>query len=316
MLLPALPPQPAIVAPAPSPQEAEAALLDAFDWGRPLPEAPRLKGKAALEYHWLRAAATFDPAMGLPSSPFTAGPEAEAIRRLMKAPKARMGAALKAITLHRSGTALALWRWGQVQVRTGAFDAPLRRIWEDRLLAAGPALTRGYALRHALCWSLAEKDEARFLALRSGSRPETEDTLKGFQRLFGLLGGPSPTLRLWDLPDLGYQDRGLDQLGVRRIWICPAENETLQVIPADTVWIIPSETGSLNEREASLTESLLAEGQPLALRLRAAGRKAHFAPSRPAFERLGLSWFPILMELDAQGAVQSIQMGDAAPRRP
>jgi hypothetical protein len=193
-----LPPQqtpPAIVSPAPREPDAESALLEAYDWGHPLPPTPKLKGPMALEYQWLRAAATFNPGHGLPAAPFSAGrgrSEAEALRRLFKAPGDQLGTALKALPLHESGTALALWRWGQVQVRNGRFDATLRRSWEDRLLGAGPALTRGYALRHALCWALAEGDEARLSGLRSVAGSTSEDILKGFQRLFGLVGGPTP----------------------------------------------------------------------------------------------------------------------------
>jgi hypothetical protein len=319
MPLPTLQTPPAIVAPASRSQEAEAALLEAFDWGRPLPPAPKLKGTAAVKYQWSRAAATFDPAQGLPVSPFATGQgrrEAEAFRRLLQAPKDEIPGALKALPLRETGTALGLWRWGQLQVRTGAFDASLRRMWEDRLLTAGPALTRGYALRHALCWALAEQDEGRFAAVRMKANPEAEDTLKGFQRLFGLLGGPSPVLRLWSLPELDYRDLRLDQLGALRVWIRPAEDGPLPDIPAGTAWIIPSDSGSLDEREASLSEALLAEGQALAARLRTAGRSARFAPSRPAFERLGLAWFPILIELDAKGDIKAIRMGDAAPYGP
>ncbi len=310
---------PAEIQPArPSPAELENRLLDAYDWGQPLPpEAP--KGPTAAAHRWLGAAATFDPRGNLPANPFATGPgrrEAEAFRRLLTAPKDQISGALKALPIRASGTALGLWRWGQLQVRTGTFDAALRRIWEDRLLAAGPALTRGYALRHALCWALAEQDEARFAAVRSRTNQDAEDTLKGFQRLFGLLGGPSPVLRLWTLPELDYRDSPLDQFGATRAWIRPAEDGPLPEIPAGTAWIIPSTTGTLDERDASLSAPLLAEGRLLAARLRSTGRSALFAPSRPAFERLGLVWFPILIELDGKGAIRSIRMGDAAPDRP
>ena len=317
-----LPPQqtpPTIVSPAPSEPDAENALLDAYDWGNPLPPTPKLKGAAALEYQWLRAAATFDPGRGLPDDPFTAGrgrTEAEALRRLFKAPEGRIGDAVKTLSLHEAGTALALWRWGQVQVRNGRFDASLRRSWEDRLLGAGPDLTRGYALRHALCWALAEQDEVRLSGIRSVADAMAEDTLKGFQRLFGLLGGPMPILRLWTLPGLDYRDVRLDQLGGVRTWICPLEDGPIPEFPTGTNWIIPSASGGLDERDASLSEPLLKEGQALAERLRPAGRSAFFAPSRAAFERLGLVWFPILIELDGKGDIRVIHMGDAAPQRP
>ena len=313
------PTPPVVVSPAPTGQDAENALLEAFDWGQTLPATPKLKGSVAVQYQWLRAAATFDPGHGLPANPFATGRgrrEAEAVRHLLQAPKEQIGGALKALAIRESGTALALWRWGQVQAKNGSFDAATRRSWEDRLLIAGPNMTRGYALRHALCWALMEQDEARFAAIRSLAGTASDEYLSGFQRLFGLLGGPSPTLRLWALPALEYSDLRLDQLGGTRTWICPTEAGPLPELPADTSWIIPSASGSLGEREASLSESLLGEGRALADRLRAAGRAAFFAPSRAAFEGLGLAWFPILIELDPKGDVRSIRMGDAAPDKP
>jgi hypothetical protein len=223
---------------------------------------------------------------------------------------------LQALTLRHTGTALALWRWGQAQVRGQAFSTSLRQAWEDRLLGAGPALTRSYALRHALCWALAERDEARLLALRTQTHGEAEGLMKTFQRLFALLGAPSPVLRLWALPQLEYQDLALDRLQAAHIWICPVEEGALPPLPSGTAWIIPSATGDLDERDASLSGAVLTEGQALAARLQAANRQAHFAPSRTAFEALGLAWFPILIELDTAGNIRTIRMGDAAPAKP
>ncbi|MBI1753671.1 MAG: hypothetical protein HY014_08845 [Acidobacteria bacterium] len=321
MPLPALQAPPAITAPDPASrdQEPEIALLEAFDWEKPLPALPKLKGAAALSYRWLRAAATFEPERGLPADPFAGGPdrqEAEALRRLLKTPKKQLPAALKDLPLRRAGTALALWRWGRLQARGGAFDAALRRLWEDRLLAAGPALTRGYGLRHALCWALAEQDEARLAALRPAPGADSESTFKDFQRLFGLIGGPSPVFRLWTLPGLDYQDLRLDQLGASRIWVCPALKDALPPLPAGTAWILPSETGYQDAADASLSAPLMDEGQALGQRLREAGRNAQFAPSRTAFEKVGLAWFPILITLNAKGDIQAIRMGDAAPEHP
>ncbi len=313
------PPPPAVVEAAPSTQEAENALLEAFDLGGPLPATPALPGAAALPYQWLQAAATFDPVQALPDSPFATGPEgqeAEALRRLFKLSKDRVKSALKGLPLRESGTALALWRWGQLKVRARAFDAPTRRLWEDRLLAAGPALTRGYALRHALCWALAERNLARFSAVKARAGEEAADTVAGCQRLFGLLGGPSPVLRFWTLPGLDYRDLGLNELGAQRVWIRPAENGPLPELPAGTAWIIPSPSGSLGERDASLTGASLNEGESLASRLRMEGRSAFFAPSWFPFVQIGLAWFPILIDLDAKGNLRSIRMGDAAPARP
>lgn len=313
------PPPPAIVETAPTIQEAENALLDAFDLGAPLPAAPTLVGEAGLRYQWLLTAATFDPAQALPDCPFASGrerQEAEALRRLLRLPKDRLLGALKALPLRESGTALALWRWGQVQVRTKAFDAPTRRLWEDRLLAAGPGDTRGYALRHALCWALAERNGARFATVKARAGQDAADILTGIQRLFGLLGGPSPVLRFWTLPSLDYRDLRLDELGTTRIWIRPVEAGPLPAIPQGTVWIIPSAFGNLDIRDASLTGASLNEGQSLAERLGKDNRSAFFAPCRAAFEQTGLAWFPILIDLDAKGNLRSIRMGDAAPDRP
>lgn len=309
---------PAEIRPAPpSPAEREERLLEAYDWGQPLPEAP--KGPGVTAYRWLRTAATFDPRTGLPANPFPQGAahgEAESLRTLMKAPADRVAARLAALPLRQSGTALALWRWGQAQVREGHFPAKVRQAWEDRLLAEGPALTRGYALRHALSWALAGKDEARFAAIKAAAPPDADSIVAGFQRLFGLIGGPSPDLRLWSLPDLDYQDLRLDQLGAPRVWICPAGEGPLPDIPPRVAWIIPSAEAGLDARSASLPEDLLVEGRALATRLRTTGRTARFAPSRAAFEALGLAWFPILIDLDDQGNVEAIRMGDAAPRNP
>lgn len=315
----ALPPTPpAVVRPAPpTAAQLQDQALDAYDWGRPLPQAP--EGPGASAYRWLQAAATFDPQRELPADPFPAGGsrrEAEALRALMKAPAHRLAAALAAQPLRQAGTALALWRWGKAQVREGRFTSRIRKAWEDHLLAKGPDLTRGYALRHALCWALADQDEARFTALKAQAGDSAAPILARFQRLFGLLGGPSPILRLWTLPGQEYQDLRFDQLGARRLWIRPADDGPLPDLPADVVWIVPSLEAGTDERSAQLPTGLAPEIQALSARLQAAGRTVRYVPSRAAFEALGLAWFPILIELDAQGNFRTVRMGDAAPRKP
>jgi hypothetical protein len=94
------------------------------------------------------------------------------------------------------------------------------------------------------------------------------------------------------------------------------EDGPLPEIPMGTSWIIPSTSGGLDERDASLSEPLMEEGRALANRVQLAGQAAFFAPSRGAFESLGLVWFPILIELDGKGDIRAIRMGDAAPDRP
>ncbi|WP_243324351.1 hypothetical protein [Geothrix sp. SG200] len=312
------PTPPAEVRPAPpTAAQLQDQALDAYDWGRPLPAAPRGPGAAA--YRWLQAAATFDPLAAPPADPFPPGAarrEAEALRALMQAPQARLAKNLTALPLRQAGTALALWRWGKAQVREGRFTPAIRQVWEDRLLAKGPALTRGYALRHALCWALADQDETRLAALKARAEEPAEPILSQFQRLFGMLGGPSPVLRLWTLPGQEYQDLRLDQLGARRIWIYPAGEGPWPELPADVAWVIPSLEAGMDERSASIPEGLAAEVHALSARLRAAGRTAHYVPSRAAFEVLGLAWFPILIDLDEQGNIRTVRMGDAAPRNP
>ncbi|HEX4845300.1 MAG TPA: hypothetical protein VFV26_03715 [Geothrix sp.] len=316
--LTALPPTPpAEVRPAPpSPAELQNRLLEAYDWGLPLPAPPRGSGTPA--FRWLRAAATSDPQRG-PANPFPPGPahrEAEALRALFKAPENRLAGRLAALPLQQPGTALALWRWGKARMREGRFTPDVRRTWEDRLLAEGPALTRGYALRHALCWALADQDEARFASLKARADATADPVLAQFQRLFGLLGGPSPVLRLWTLPALDYQDVRLDQLGAARLWVLPAEEGPLPELPPEVAWIIPSLHAGLDDRSASLPEGLMEEARALASRLQAEGRTARYVPDRAAFESLGLAWFPILIELDGQGNLKAIRMGDAAPEKP
>lgn len=316
-MLPPSPP-PVVQAPPVPQQDAETRLLEAYDWSRPLPEAPHLKGAAAARYRWLQTAATFTPG-SLPPDPFPPGPdhqEAEALRTLLNPSPKDVARGLGSLSLRQPGTALALWRWGRLQVRRKIFGRTLRRAWEDRLLEEGPTLTRSYALRHALCWALADHDEVRFAALKARTAAWASETSAGFQRLFGLLGSPSPTLRLWSLPGLTYHDLRLDQLRARRIWVLPAGSAPLPPLPPGVAWIIPDGTGDQDPRGAELAPHLRREGEALAARLKAAGRQAWFAPSREDMERLGLAWFPILITLDERGRLQDIRMGDAAPDHP
>lgn len=316
MLSPA-PPAEVQEAPQPAP-DPTAQVLEAFDWGRPLPPMPDLKGAAALRDRWLRLALTWDPGT-LPGNPFPAGAdhaEVQRLRALLKAPLAHLAVSLKAQSLQQPGTALALWRWGQRQVRRGTFTPDLRKAWEEKLRSGGPSLTQGYALRHALCWALADQDEARFATLKTGAPGDAAGILAAFQRLFGSLGGPSPVIRLWSLPDLAYQDLRLDQLGTRRLWIRPADPGPLPTFSADLTWIVPSETVAMEARGANLDAEAQNEGEALATRVRATGRRAFYLPIREDLERIGLSWFPILIDLDGAGNLKSIRMGDAAPEHP
>ena len=300
--------------PPPLPLEtAEAEVLERWDAAAALDARPsgpvEVRDRAALA--WLRAA--LGP--GLPANPFRRGTpdhrEAEAVRALLQAAPERRAALLQALRPLRAGSRAALWRWGQALVRQGALPRALRHAWEDLLLEGGPALLRGFALRHALCFALAEGDAARFAALRERYGEGADDVFGQVQPAFALLGAPAPRLRLWHLPGLEEDARPLSELGARRIRVQPLEEGLPEALP-DQAWLAVSLLQDLPEEAAGLEGSPRAAAEGLAARLRSAGRSAWFAPSRGALQALGLQWFPVLLELDAEGRVASIRMGDAA----
>jgi hypothetical protein len=294
-------------------------LFNAYDLGEPLPPEPALPAKERAAYRWLRAAATA-PAGKAPADPFPARSashkEAESLRGFLALPTAEALRRLPTLPLQEPGSQLALWRWGQALTRRGEFTRIQRRTFEDRLLEGpGVDLLQGYALRHALCFALAEKDEARLADLRAKVPEGQEPIFKGFQSAFGLLGGFMPPTRLWLLPGGEAQDLSLGREGAP-VWIAPPGEGDLPPLPPGTTWVIPSLSGGQDSAEPRLVVPLAAEAQPLATRLGAARRTALFAASRTPFERLGLVYFPILMRFDGQGRVLDIRMGDAAPTEP
>ena len=274
---------------------------------------------------WLRSAALSER----PDNPFqkhTASfAEAEALLTLMETDRTQaemIGTLLSKLKVQESGTAMALWRWARREERIRPWSSATRRIWEDKLMAKGvPAMLNGYALRHGLCWALAEKDEARFAELKAAWGQDAPSLFASFQGLFGWFDGISPKLRLWKLPGLEYQDGRMDSLlafdGGRssRIWISP-EIGSLSKMPVDTAWIVPSATGGQNSNETSLAGVEKSAGETISINVARAKGEAYFAPSRTDFEVLGLVFFPILIELDHKGAIKDIRMGDAAPPRP
>ncbi len=305
-------------------RDAVAQMLENFDAEDPSikPSDPRVAPKDRLSLRWLRNAARND----FPENPFTlksaSHAEAEGLRALLRAPEDQRSALLSKLTLKESGTALALWRWARRCDRAGGMRPMVRHATEDLLLSKNiPNLLQGYALRHALCWALAENDEARFAALKSKWGEDAASMIQGFQSLFAILGSPSPELRLWEIPTLQYRDLRLGSLKAangsiaRRIWICPVEGD-LPKIPADTAWIVPTSQGQMNIEDSSLTGASLKEGEALGARLAPGHGHAYLAPSENAFSAVGLTFFPILIELDDKGAIQRIRMGDAAPSKP
>jgi hypothetical protein len=302
---------PAVQAPdsAPTYAEAEFLLLDRLDLDQPLPQVPALKGRDRRAYAWLQAAATWKA--GPPANPFTEGTaerkEAEALRAFVATPTEPR---LARLPLALSGSRLLLWRWMKAREAKAPLSLELRRAVETRLLEPGPPTIRGWALRHALCFTLAERDLAHFATLRQAHGSLAQGLFAGFQSLFALLDGPSPVFRLWDLPSLASQDHGLGELGSDRVWIAPIDAPPAE----DVAWIIPSARGELGDREAQLQGDTLQEARDLGTKLQ--GRKASFAASAAEWERQGLSYFPALIELDGEKRIRAIRMGDAAPARP
>ena len=295
--------------------------FDAEDPALPLREPDvALADKPSLR--WLRSAAQKE----FPVNPFPKGndsfAEAEALLALQKADRAQADRQLPKLKIQEPGSALALWRWARRQEQVRPWSPGARQAWEDKLMAENaPAVLNGYALRHALCWALAEKDEARFAELKAALGQDAPSLFASFQGLFGWFGDLSPVLRLWVLPELDYRDLRLDGLlafdgsKASRIWISP-EATPLPQLPAGTAWIIPSATGSQNANETSLNPMEEAAGTSISSNLSMAKGHAYFEPSRAEFEPFGLVFFPILIELDLKGRIQHIRMGDAAPPRP
>ena len=302
MLLP-----PAIQASAPASKlaKAENAFLLDLDAGVEPKAAPELDARDRAAFIWLKQASAWK-AGDRPASPFAKGSagdsEAKAWSAFLGGAK---GDAAK-LPLRMTGSRMLLWSWMRDREHHGPLPKAQRQALEDRLLAGGPAVIRGWALRHALCFLVAEKDFARFADLKARHGAEAPDTFTAVQSLLSLFGSPGPEFRLWHLPDLAYRDLLLKDLGARLVWICPPG----PTAPEGAAWIIPSETGDQNEREASLNLDRRQEADKLAAQVKG---QAWFAASRSAWEASGLQWFPILIVLNPEGDITSVRMGDAAP---
>lgn len=290
----------------PSEEDREQNLLSALDAGEPLLRPANIPVPDQPAFDWLWNAAAWKPGMKAPASSFPKGSKAEHEAQAWRAFLASGEGAAK-LPLSQSGSRLLLWEWMRNRDRHAPLPKHARRAIEDRLLAGGPSIIRGWALRHALCFAIAEKDGARFAALKIAHGAESPETFGSAQALFGVLDGPSPVFRLWQLPGLHYQDATLGQLGARKVWICPPGI----AVPDGAAWIIPSQSGVLNGREADLSSGMKEEAKALTPELK--GRAAWFAASKTEWEAIGLNWFPALIELDGSGNITRVRMGDAAP---
>lgn len=312
--MPPLPPAPAprqaIVSVAPQTPllgDAERDLLTTLDEGNPPVRPANIPAPDLPAYDWLWNAAAWQPGQALPANPFPKGSAAAREAQAWRAFLAQPAGSPCHLPLALTGSQLLLWSWLHHRDRAHPLPPSQRQALEDRLMAGNAPVLRGWALRHALCFALAERDSGRFSALKAAHGSQAPETFAGAQALFGLLGGPSPAFRLWSLPGLTYRDADLGALGARQIWICPPGPPA----PAGAVWIIPSQSGVMSGRETDLSPTRKEEAAALAPALH--GRAAWFAPSKAEWEAVGLSWFPILITLDKDGAVARVQMGDAAP---
>lgn len=310
LLLPATPP-------SLSREEAHDQVLEAFDEDpllRALPPA-HLQAKDRPAQAWLLAALT-EPK---PRIPFPKGSkahrEARALQDLLEAPHPERALHLKTLTLNLVGTQAALWRWGQGLSQKGEMPPGLRHQWEDRLLHNQcAAVIRGWAMRHAFCFALAEADEGRLDALKAACAQEVPDLVQQFQRAFALLGGPPPRIYLWSLPGLEPLDQPMGRLG-SCLRISPLEPGTPPP-PEDCAWIIPAMGSDLSTELSALEGPSLEEAHRLAIETRSLGRTAYLAPSRAPFMDCALVFFPIEIRLDTEGLIRTIRMGDAAQAKP
>lgn len=309
LLIPAL-----VVAPPQAVPLARAVeqLLDEYDLTGRFRWTPTVSRKDRPALAWLRGA--LDPAS---TQPFSKGhrsqPEAEALLALMAGETVPAAAP----SLREPGSQLRYWRWGAGLVRKGQWTAEVRRRWENQLLAAQihPVL-RGLALRHALCFALAEQDEARFTELKARVEPEGAELVLPFQTALGLQGAFAPSLRLWSLPDLAPVSVSLAQRGIRRVRVAQVRGEPTPPLGADTLWIIPTREGEAPSDIDQLDEATRTEAAVLLPRLPKDTARIFLAPVRGVLMQYGLLFFPIELELDSEGRIQRIRMGDAALAAP
>ena len=101
-----------------------------------------------------------------------------------------------------------------------------------------------------------------------------------------------------------------------RVRVQPAEGGTLTVPAGADLWIVPSRRGDQSVEDPFLRDAELREGQAIAERFKQAGLKGFLAASRQPFEERALVYFPVELQVDAEGCIASIRMGDAARVQP
>jgi hypothetical protein len=286
-------------------------ILEAFDYGAAiaLPELPPERAADMAKLRWLHNAAY----SSLPVSVFSAGSpeqkEAKGVLQFLKTTASPTEQNIGGLGLSLTGSQLALWRFGQANVRNGAWGRATRIQWEARLLEAPVhPIIQGFALRHALCWALAENDEKRFADLKHSEIGEGQPIIFAlFQKAFAALDGPLDALRLWT-SSLSGAEGGTPFCGA--VWVCPDPNfpppgATKDLIgpPLETALTESADGPAWAARAGQMTEEKIF-----------ADYRVFFAPFQKDMDMLGIALFPALLELGEDGNIKRIQMGDACPR--
>ena len=305
---------PAIQAPSQATQTLESLeyqLLEAFDYGVAvkLPQLPLGRASDQAKLVWLHSAAHLPMPLSTFQDNSPEKAEADKLLKFLGAKGATSEQSLEELSLNLTGSQLALWRFGQAVVRKEDWGPNVRRNWEGRLLDEKiHPLIRGFALRHALCWALAENDETRLAELKgSKASQDMPEIFVIFQKAFSAIGGPLSALRLWT-SDFVESQSGI-QAGVA-VWICPDPD----FLPCDktSMWVIPllepqgienAESPAWRDRAEKILELPIF-----------ADYKISFAPYRRDLGLLGIELFPALISVDKIGNIAKIQMGDACPR--
>jgi len=289
--------------------EAVDRLLDQYDLTGRFPELPVVAPKDRFALQWLSGG--LDPRGGVNPFPrkHQSFAEAQAVLRLVQ------GEQLPGTLpdLRESGSQLRVWRWGVRCIREGRWSPVDRVRWEEALLSQRThPMLRGLALRHALCFALAEKNDVRFADLKTRYGEEAESLFLPFQTALALPGGLAPVLGLWSLSDLAPVQVPLGRPGLKRVIIQPLGSGGSPQVGAETLWIIPTREGSAPVDIERLDEASRREALEIQAKLGSPGEHVWLAPTREVLMKFGFIFFPVVIELDGQGRILKIRMGDAA----
>jgi hypothetical protein len=295
-------------------ESLEYQMLEAFDYGVmvKLPILPINRASDQAKLQWLHSAAY----LSVPISTFHGNSqeklEADDLIDFFEAKSPPSSQLLGKLSLELTGSQIALWRFGQTATRRGHWTPSVRRLWEGRLLEERVhPIIRGFALRHALCWALAENDEERLADLKGSKASEDmPEIFVIFQKAFSALGGPLSALRLWTSDFLELES---SIQGHGTAWICPDAN--FPPLDKTLIWIIPLlEPQSLENIKNSEHQAWRDRAEKMLEMPILADYKVIFAPYQRDLVLFGIAFFPALIGLDKKGNIEKIQMGDACPR--